>query len=137
MFRRRLNFKSKVRVDGSKFERRLSFLKSPPDTDDARYLACVSKEAKLRVEGSRRWFEVRKKTFLPFGHLLTNTTRDTFRVSRKRLSFKSKVRVDGSKFERRLSFLKSPPDTDDARYFSCVSKEAKLHVEGSRRWLEV
>ena len=53
MSRKRLNFTSNVRADGSKFERRLSFLKSPPDKDDKRYLPCVSKGAKLRVDGSK------------------------------------------------------------------------------------
>ena len=65
MSRKRINFKSKVRLDGSKFEKELSNLKSPPDKDDAKHFAFVSKEAKLHVEGSRRWFEVREKAVYP------------------------------------------------------------------------
>ena len=65
------------------------------------------------------------------------STRNASLVPRKRLAFKSKVRVDGSKFEGRPLIPQSKPDKVDAKLFAGVSKEASLQIEGSRRRFEV
>ena len=70
-----------------------------------------------------------KEGYLSSSHFPRKSKRNTSLVPRKRLAFKSKVRVNGSEFERRLFILKSLPDKVDAKYSAGVSKEAKAWLE--------